>query len=388
MEALRKAEQAKRQAQGGAAPAQAPAGLELAPLDAARGAGGIEPRSPKGADAAPNIGQEFHDNEFFPPESGGGEAVAARRAPARPRGQGAAAEPTAAERAAAQNLFEAKEPPARSPFFGLAVGSLVLLAIAGGGIYFWLQLRPPASGVYAAAPTASRSPSAPALPADAAPPPAQPPMAAAKPQRNAVDTAPREPSPSATPAADGEAPIRITTANLRVDPGLSRAYEAYTAGDLAAARNNYDQLLKNEPKNGDAWLGLAAIALRQGRPEDAANHYLRALEADPKNALAQAGLIGLNARMDPLQAESRLKTLLAAQPEMAALHFALGNVYARQDRWNEAQQAYFKAYTGDADNPDFLFNLAVSLDQLHQPKLAAQYPPSVVPSARSWSRRA
>ena len=32
-----------------------------------------------------------------------------------------------------------------------------------------------------------------------------------------------------------------------------------------------------------------------------------------------------------------------------------------------------RAVTGDPDNADFLFNLAVSLDHLHQNKLAAQY---------------
>ncbi len=55
------------------------------------------------------------------------------------------------------------------------------------------------------------------------------------------------------------------------------------------------------------------------------------------------------------------------------MHFALGNLYARQSRWSAAQQAYFRAYATEPDNADFIFNLAVSLDHLHQNKLAAQY---------------
>ena len=66
-------------------------------------------------------------------------------------------------------------------------------------------------------------------------------------------------------------------------------------------------------------------------------------------------------------------SLCRYQPDSPVLYFALGNLYAQQSRWSEAQQAYFRAYAGDPDNADFLFNLAVSLDHLHQNKLAAQY---------------
>jgi Flp pilus assembly protein TadD len=51
----------------------------------------------------------------------------------------------------------------------------------------------------------------------------------------------------------------------------------------------------------------------------------------------------------------------------------LGNQYARQSRWTEAQAAYFRAYSLDPDNADFAFNLAVSLDQLRQKKPALEY---------------
>lgn len=40
---------------------------------------------------------------------------------------------------------------------------------------------------------------------------------------------------------------------------------------------------------------------------------------------------------------------------------------------SEAQQAYFQAYAADPENPDFIFNVAVSLDQLRKSKLATQY---------------
>ena len=132
-------------------------------------------------------------------------------------------------------------------------------------------------------------------------------------------------------------------------------------------------MLKSEPKNTDALHGLAAISLRQGQPEAAEDFYFRILEADPKDSAAQAGLIGLRGQVDPTQSESRLKNLLAGQPESPSLNFALGNLYAQQGRWNDAQQSYFRAYSADSENPDYQFNLAVSLEQLRQPKLALQY---------------
>jgi tetratricopeptide (TPR) repeat protein len=118
---------------------------------------------------------------------------------------------------------------------------------------------------------------------------------------------------------------------------------------------------------------MAAIDARQGRVDRAQDLYQRVLESDPTDATAQAALINLRGQSDAGQSESRLKTLLASQPDSSALHFALGNLYARQGRWGEAQQAYFQSYALDPDNPDYLFNIAVSLDHLRQNKLAAQY---------------
>ncbi|MGH8673371.1 MAG: tetratricopeptide repeat protein, partial [Burkholderiales bacterium] len=55
------------------------------------------------------------------------------------------------------------------------------------------------------------------------------------------------------------------------------------------------------------------------------------------------------------------------------LYFTLGNQYARQGRWAEAQLAFSKAHAADAGNPDFAFNLAVSFDHLRQPAAALEH---------------
>jgi tetratricopeptide (TPR) repeat protein len=169
------------------------------------------------------------------------------------------------------------------------------------------------------------------------------------------------------------APISINPSRLVVDPLIEKAYDAFQRNDLAVARENYERVLVREPNNRDALLGLAAIDLRTGNVETAGTRYVRLLELDPRDPYAVAGLTALRGQLDPVRSESRLKTLISNQPAATQLYFALGNEYAQQARWSDAQAAYFKAYSADPENPDYAFNLAVSLDQLRQKKPALEY---------------
>ena len=326
--------------------------------------------------------------------------------------QGGAAEPRAAEpRAQARKVFEAKirEPNPRMPFY-LTMAGLGIFAV-GTVIYFWIQLRPPSTLVntnpgrpagetqVAAAPEKPAAPTPPAptaptaaipgLPGSAA---AQPPAAATAPAPSAPATAPKPEAPVAA-APKPEAPKPVSSvppqaptravrpvapatppAPPQVHPKVEAAYAAYQAGDIATARNEYQQALRDDPGNRDALLGLAATEVRGGRFEVAEAAYLRLLQADPRDAYAQAGLLALrSARMDPIATESRVKSLLATDPSAHVLNFTLGNQLAQQGRWAEAQQEYFKAFAAEPDNPDFAYNLAVSLDQLRQPRQALDY---------------
>ena len=404
MEALKKAEQAK---QSGEEPADAGEALRLEPIDSSIPP--AESATEPAADAAagrqlPHLPTQLEvlDAEFMAhaatapdkplsinkpppqeaaspkptPKAGAASPAAAAGRPVAPARPAAAVD---GERKAAQQVFAAKQPERGRKGFAIAMGSMTVIALAAIGGYFWWQLQPK-SGL--ATPGLALKPPPAPIAAIPAPPAVQPaPVAAAPVGAKPVDdgedaTPPRraEPRPAPPPAAP-ESPIRVTKSRLKVNPALAQGFDALKAGDLAAAQEDYEKVLRSEPRNGDALHGLAAIALRQGNVARAEDYWLKALEADPKDALAQAALINSGGRgsADPLAQESRLKTLIAAQPEIAALHFALGNVFARQSRWNEAQQAYFKAFSVEPEHPDYVFNLAVSLDHLRQPRLAAQY---------------
>ncbi|NTV12143.1 MAG: tetratricopeptide repeat protein [Zoogloea sp.] len=112
------------------------------------------------------------------------------------------------------------------------------------------------------------------------------------------------------------------------------------------------------------------IALRSNLPGIAARHFADILASDPEHPGALAAVSNLRAG-DPAAFESRLRQALAAQPEAADLHFALGNCLARQQRWAAAQRAYLAAHELAPDDADALFNLAISLEHQGRPARAA-----------------
>ena len=177
---------------------------------------------------------------------------------------------------------------------------------------------------------------------------------------------------TATPQPHEISPIRIERQRAEpLDPQLRDAYLAYRGGKLNEARQLYLAMFEKDMRNPDVLLGLAAIARQRGENQAAARYFGRVLAQDPRNAAANAGMSALSAADE--HNESRLKILLREQGNSDALHFALGNLYAGQSRWSEAQQAYFNAYTLQSGNAEYAFNLAVSLDHLGQDKLAMQY---------------
>lgn len=304
--------------------------------------------------------------------------------------------PATASRAASQeavrNAFAAKqtsEPPSRLPLW-LALGTLGFAGVAIGG-YVWYQTTALNHGTLAASPVIASPapvqqpqvppPPVPAVPLSEAPDFGQKSelTAATPPQTAPAPLFPRPERRLARPSvggaeAQGATPIRLVRTRPEPDTHLVRGFASLQRGEIDLSRREFEQVLQREPNNTDALLALAAIAHRQGRPADAENMRQRALVANPSDPAAQAANLNHAATdADPNTAESRLKTLLSGQPESPPLNFALGNLYSRQSRWSEAQQAYFNSVAAEGDNPDYLFNLAVSLDHLRQPRLAAQH---------------
>lgn len=309
-------------------------------------------------------------------------------------------------RAAGENLFAAKKKPSKKR---IQLGIVPIALIAGGifgavyGSYVYLEITPPNQRFWysnppqpqrIAAPVAPRlmpptpvvAATAPALvplsqPATVTTPPVATPTVAEA-EKPAVKT-PRANKPqtkrSAEPRAAKSSKENKGTLNIQhqpepdsIDLTLTSAYQAYQNGDFETASQHYREALAKEPKNRDALLGLAAIAQQQGQDDNAVLYYRRVLALDPRDPVAQAAMTSFGPG-DPASKETRLNQLVTQQPESAALQFALGNQYADQSRWAEAQQSYFNALALEPSNALFAFSVAISLDHIGQRSAAAQY---------------
>lgn len=429
MDALRKAEQQKQLGTTSSAPGvvdNAATGLSLEPL--------AEPTIKPSADGASTPGSphqhlpelpkrmEDLDDQFFTTDPGVQKSLRAladaksrETEPPAPVKSG----PESVSRAVAQNVFTAKQPaPVIGYGFAITVSVATLIAVAAIGSYFYWQLQPkgglggpavlapsaamPATTavqsaplIPAAVPTPAATPSAPAAAEIRTPPSAPAPARATASEQRANEGRVRETAVDAVrvsepkqaapvvPAAQPDTAIRLSTRIGKADGTMEKAHEAFARGDIDTARAIWSRTLQIDSRNINALHGLAAIAQQEGKPGQANVLYRRIIEVDPKDAAAHAALFALNASTDARQAESQLKSMLAEQPGSPQLNFALGNLYAGEARWAEAQQAYFKAHVADSANPDYLYNLAVSLDHLHQPGLAAQHYARALVAARA-----
>jgi Tfp pilus assembly protein PilF len=319
-------------------------------------------------------------------------------------GTAAPARGDAAGAAAAQNVFQAKAPMAsdrsrKGIWLWVGLGVLVLV-LGSAGVYVWLSVAAFTPRVAASTrvrpvslnqPPVSFEASKPEIPM---PPPQQP--------TAAIQPPPTPEPPSAAPAARPDPrervaallreaaapsptpPMRLapSTQKPRVPAEVSAGYAALRIGDVALARRSYAAAIASDPNNVDAQLGAATIEARSGNRMLAASHYRKALDVDPRNGTALAGLASLADYSQPEGLESLLRANITGDPKSSQLQYTLGNLYASQSRWNEAQAAYFEAHRLDPANADILYNLAVSLDHLRQSRLAADYYRRALDAAR------
>lgn len=347
-----------------------------------------------------------------------------------------AASAKAAGAATAQAVFQAKAAPAstaqgsRNKMVLLIAGGVILVVILATALYFWFTLgslqpqittlarRAPASGIVttptrvdtlvpgALAPATQRPDTTTAMMASASAPPAatgSTTFAAASPSSSSASTpvAPTsrgEESAAPAPRNKAEAAARLvreapSTPSLRlaptpvprVPPEIAAGYELLRSGDLNGARRSYATAYAADSSSIDANLGLATVEARLGNIGAAAGHYRRVLNADPGNATALAGLASMADMSQPEQLEQQLRADISRYPQSAALHFALGNLYAARGRWEEAQGAFFEALRLEPGSADALYNLAVAMDHMGQSRIAADYYGRAVTAARGRS---
>lgn len=192
---------------------------------------------------------------------------------------------------------------------------------------------------------------------------------------------PQRPSGTA-PAADdapshGKVPVEAKSV-LRierdpVDVLREQAESAMLAGRWAEAQHLYEAWLERRPDDPTALAGLAMMLHRQQRWTEAWSAYQRALQRMPDNAALRSAALSVLIRLDPMQAESRLRDWIADNPGDALAHAALGTLLARQQRWAQALEPLRRATHLAPGEAVYHYNLALVLERLNRLDQAAEH---------------
>lgn len=174
------------------------------------------------------------------------------------------------------------------------------------------------------------------------------------------------------PAASATIQVSSKSRISEKDRWLREAYAAYQRGDDQLALIKYNAVLGVDPANRNALLARAAINIQNNRIAEAMRDYRKLLLANPKDSLAMSSMIAI-ANYSPAQSETQLKLMIRNEPNSPYLNFALGNIFGAQNRWQEAQGRYFAALENNPDDPNYAYNLAVSLEHIARPKVAIAY---------------
>ncbi|WP_019895681.1 tetratricopeptide repeat protein [Hydrogenovibrio halophilus] len=196
----------------------------------------------------------------------------------------------------------------------------------------------------------------------------------AEPPSQAPDSSSERPSRTEETQDAARPSQRLSIRSDGASQTLKSAYAAYQRGQWQEAKSHYQTLLRQEPENLAAMMGIAAVHVKEQAYSKAMQSYQKILRLHPgnENALAaQAALAGVFAQNpDNIR---QLKNWAQKWPDQPQLQAALGRYYAQNRDWLQAQSHFFKAFELVPKKADYAHNLAVSLDQLGKYRLARDY---------------
>ena len=210
------------------------------------------------------------------------------------------------------------------------------------------------------------------------------------------------PPVSAQTSAQASGNTGTTAAAKEANAAFHAGYAAANAGDLEKARRSFAEVVRLEPKISEGHAALGSVLLNLGRPAEAAAELKRGLALRPTDAnmkmnlaLAEvrAGQSGealplfkeISAQGDALPPEveiayaqaltqagqrpvalDRLRAAVAAAPDNATLHDALGSLLAQEQQWAAAQPEFARAVELDPKLIAARLHLGTVLMQLNQ----------------------
>jgi len=149
---------------------------------------------------------------------------------------------------------------------------------------------------------------------------------------------------------------------------LERANSFHEDGNYVQSAEHYQQALTLDPSSRDANLGVAGMAVINGRQDHAIDIYRQLLTVKPNDPVVVAALLQLATDTNGIDQEV-LSHIDQLPSTSAAVYAAVAIYYSAKRRWSEAIPFYVKS---DAVMPsaDVLYNLAVCLEHLGRHKEA------------------
>ncbi|MFN2454921.1 MAG: tetratricopeptide repeat protein [Pyrinomonadaceae bacterium] len=120
-------------------------------------------------------------------------------------------------------------------------------------------------------------------------------------------------------------------AEVRAKSLIARGTINLQLRNTAAARQDFSAVRDAMPNAPASYVNLAAVSLAENKADEATGLYDRALSLDNVNADALNGLINLYARQNRFdQAHARIDQAISGQPNNAQLHFLKAQIYGFQ----------------------------------------------------------
>jgi len=183
-----------------------------------------------------------------------------------------------------------------------------------------------------------------------------------------------------TPAAGAETQAQTTlsespasVAGTDISDLVNRAYISYQKANYAQAASLYSRALEYDPYHRDANLGVAASAQLAGDYRTAEARYRHLLSLDPRDATTFSALLNLSDVLADTAIENEMIIHVERTADPQPLYAALGSYFSQNNRWNDAEWAYKNAVRSAQPEADYLFNLAVVLDNLGNAESASDY---------------
>lgn len=163
--------------------------------------------------------------------------------------------------------------------------------------------------------------------------------------------------PSMASKTQAPAPASTTTANpgslefssitkLQNPVKVHLAYAQWHEQErkLVEARDSYNRVLNDSPKNVEALLGLARLDIALGRMDDAEKHLIKAQKVAPKNAQVAISFGQYySARNDWPRALEQMKTARTLSPYDPVVAYHLGQVQAMSGDMTSAVASFTEA---------------------------------------------